>query len=301
MPAKWKDLLAGLPAAVEEAIATASRDAAEALNQAIRRIAQSPTVPDALGALVDSSGPFCAVASVLSLKDGHAQAIRSRGTAVSAAPFEIASAPALASLLETREPVAAAGTPEQLSLGLSQALAAPECRAYLFPVKVRQEVVAALAAAGAVEAGAVECLCEAASLKLEILLPPPSPPAPPPAPPPSTTAPSPVPATREPKRETSAWDNLSPETQRVHLQAQRFARVKVAELRLYCADAVRQGRSKSDLYGVLQADIDRLREEYQKDFAATPTMVDYLHLEILRTLAHDDDRLLGPNYPGPLI
>jgi hypothetical protein len=87
----------------------------------------------------------------------------------------------------------------------------------------------------------------------------------------------------------------------MHLQAQRFARVKVAELRLYHAEGVREGRAQSDLYGALQGEIDRLRGEFQKEFGATPTMVDYLHLEILRTLAHDDDRLLGANYPGSLF
>jgi hypothetical protein len=30
-------------------------------------------------------------------------------------------------------------------------------------------------------------------------------------------------------------------------------------------------------------------------------MVDYLHLEILRSLARDDDRLLGQSYPGPMV
>jgi hypothetical protein len=293
MPAKWKDLVAGLPAAIEDATEIASREAAEALNQAIRRIAISSTVSDALGALVDSTAAFCGAATVLSLQDGHAQPVKSKGTALSSVPFEIASAPALASLLETREPVAAAATPAQLSLPLSQALAAPDGRAYLFPLKVRQEVVAALASAGTVQAGAIECLCEAASLKLEILLPPPPPPPAPPAPQ--------VKEVKEAKREPSAWDSLSPEIQRLHLQAQRFSRVKVAELRLYHADAVREGRAKSDLYGGLREEIDKLRGEYQKDFATTPTMVDYLHLEILRTLAHDDDRLLGANYPGPLI
>jgi hypothetical protein len=295
MPAKWKDLVAGLPAAIEDATETASREAAEALNQAIRRIAQSSTVSDALGALVDSTAAFCGAATVLSLQDGHAQPIKSKGTALSSVPFEIAGAPALASLLDTKEPVAAAATPAQLSLPLAQALAAPDGRAYLFPLKVRQEVVAALASAGSVQAGAIECLCEAASLKLEILLPPPPPP-PPPAPP----APQ-VKEVKEAKRESSAWDSLSPEVQRLHLQAQRFSRVKVAEVRLYHAEAVREGRAKSDLYGGLREEIDNLRAEYQKDFATTPTMVDYLHLEILRTLAHDDDRLLGANYPGPLI
>jgi hypothetical protein len=29
-------------------------------------------------------------------------------------------------------------------------------------------------------------------------------------------------------------------------------------------------------------------------------MVDYLHLEIVRSLAHDDERLLGAGYPGPM-
>jgi hypothetical protein len=290
MPAKWKDLLAGLPASVEEAIETASRDTAEALNQAIRRIAQSPTVSDALAALVDSTPPFCAVATVLSLQDGHAQPVKSRGTAVTGMAFEIASAPALASMLETSEPMAAAASADQLSATLAEILGTPDTPAYLFPLKVRQKVVAALAAGGATQAGAVECLCEAASLKLEILLPPPPPP------PPVTAAPA-----QEAKREPSAWDKLSPELQRMHLQAQRFSRVKVAELRLYHADAVRNGRAKSDLYGALRADIDRIRDEYEKEFASTPTMVDYLHLEILRTLAHDDDRLLGADYPGPLF
>jgi hypothetical protein len=298
MPAKWKDLLAGLPAAVEEAVETASRDAAEALNQAIRRIAQSPTVSDALAALVDATPPFCDVAAVLSLNEGQAQAVRSKGTAVSSIPFEITTAPALATLLETKEPVAAAATPAQLSLALAQALAVPDSTAYLFPLKVRQGVVAALAAAGKVQAGAMECLCEAASLRLEILLPPAPPP---PQPPPAVQAPAPAPPEKETSREPSLWDSLSPESQRMHLQAQRFSRVKVAELRLYHAESVREGRAKSDIYGALRGEIDKLRGEYMKYFAATPTMVDYLHLELLRTLAHDDDRLLGANYPGPLI
>ena len=292
MPAKWKDLVAGFPSAVEEAIETASRDAAEALNQAVRRISQSPNVSDALAALVDSTPPFCATAAVLSLKDGHAQPVRLRGTTAAASQFEIAEAPALASMLQSKEMVAAAATTGELSAALEKTLGAPDGRAYLFPLKVRQEVVAALATAGGVKAGAVECLCEATSLKLEILLPPSPPPPPPPAP---VQAPP-----QEVKREPSAWDNLPADTQRMHLQAQRFARVKIAELRLYHAEAVREGRARSDLYGTLRSHLDPLREEYQKSFLGTPSMVDYLHLELLRTLAHDDDRLLGAEYPGPL-
>src|SRR5580698_4728968 len=209
MPAKWKDLLAGFPGAIEDAIDSAHRDAAEALNQATRRIAQSSNVSDALAALVDSTARFSAVATVLSLKDGHANMVRSRGTTLTGEPFAIATSPALVSLLETKEPVAAAASSSQLSPTLADTLNVPDGTAYLFPLKVRLEVVAALAAAGTVHAGAMECLCEAASMKLEILLPPPPPPAPPsqPAPPP--------PQVKEIKRESSAWDTLSPEAQRM--------------------------------------------------------------------------------------
>jgi hypothetical protein len=299
MPAKWKDLLAGLPALVEEAVEAAARDTAETLNQAIRRIAQASNVTDALTALVDSTPPLCSAAVILSLQDGQAEALRKRGTTGTELRFAIASAPALASLLETREPVTAAATPGEVSQPLldsfGEAIDGPEGRVYFFPLKVRKEVVIAMAAAGAVKLGALECLTEAASLKLEILLPPPHPP-PPPAPKPA------APDVQQSKKASSAWDSLPPEAQRVHLQAQRFARVKVAEIRLYQADAVRSGRTAADLYGVLQKQIDALREQFQKEFLANqPTMVDYLHLELSRTLAHDDERLLGPKYPGPLV
>jgi hypothetical protein len=30
-------------------------------------------------------------------------------------------------------------------------------------------------------------------------------------------------------------------------------------------------------------------------------MVDYLHLELIRTLANDDAELLGKDYPGPMV
>ena len=51
----------------------------------------------------------------------------------------------------------------------------------------------------------------------------------------------------------------------------------------------------------LRGRIDVARETFQKTFfAAAPTMVDYLHLELVRTLANDDPELLGKEYPGPM-
>jgi hypothetical protein len=78
--------------------------------------------------------------------------------------------------------------------------------------------------------------------------------------------------------------------------------VQVAEMRLYKSQAVKTGRIERDLYGALREDVDRARDAFRQDFlTASPTMVDYIHLELLRTLANDDVELLGPTYPGPLV
>ena len=86
-----------------------------------------------------------------------------------------------------------------------------------------------------------------------------------------------------------------------HLRAQRFARVKVAEIRLYHASQVRSGRVAEDLYGALKPQIDGAREAYREQFL-TPMhgLPDYVHLELIKTLANDDAALLGSTYPGPM-
>jgi hypothetical protein len=64
---------------------------------------------------------------------------------------------------------------------------------------------------------------------------------------------------------------------------------------------VHAGRSGSNLYGMLKEEIDSGREAFRREFIETcPSMVDYLHLELQRTLAKDDALALGPDYPGPL-
>jgi hypothetical protein len=86
------------------------------------------------------------------------------------------------------------------------------------------------------------------------------------------------------------------------VRAQRFARVRVAELRLYQSAEVKLGRAERNLYGALRAEIDAAREEFRREhLGGCPSMVDYVHLEIVRTLANDDDTLLGGEYPGPLV
>lgn len=93
----------------------------------------------------------------------------------------------------------------------------------------------------------------------------------------------------------------------VQAAAVRFARVKIAEIQLYHASAVKTGRGSRDLYGSLKPHIDEARAEFRELFlsnssktTAANETTDYLHAEMLHALAHDDATLLGPNYPGPL-
>lgn len=85
------------------------------------------------------------------------------------------------------------------------------------------------------------------------------------------------------------------------LSAQRFAKVKIAEIQLYQAPAVKAGRAARDLYGSLRPHIDAARQAFEERFLRPGhEIADYLHAELVRTLANDDATLLGPGYPGPL-
>lgn len=84
--------------------------------------------------------------------------------------------------------------------------------------------------------------------------------------------------------------------------AQRFAKVKVAEIQLYQAPAVKAGRVARDIYGSLKTEIDAARTAFREKFLTDGHgIADYLHLELVRALANDDATLLGPGYPGALV
>lgn len=98
------------------------------------------------------------------------------------------------------------------------------------------------------------------------------------------------------------WDDLTQEQRELHMRAQRFARVQVAEMRLYKDDAVKAGRRDSNIYLRLKGEVDEARERYQAQFLdGQPHMRDYLHGELVETLAIDNPQLMGPDYPGPLV
>jgi len=84
-----------------------------------------------------------------------------------------------------------------------------------------------------------------------------------------------------------------------HRKAHRFARVAVQDLLSYHKNKIEQARRNKNLYGVLKEDIEKTRENYRHRFGDTPARsFDYLHYELVMTLAGNDPEALGAQYPG---
>ncbi|MES1258028.1 MAG: hypothetical protein ABUS51_06345 [Acidobacteriota bacterium] len=290
-----------------EGAEAARRTTAEALNQALRRLRQAPSLTAALETLADASAPWARRAVVIAVEGNSARSRATRGLSDhEEIAFDLDAAGAVSAAVESKDPVVAVASPAELSPALAALLTegTEDRKAYLFPIAVRQNVVAMLLASGAVTPAPLELLCEAAGMKLEF----PVTPAPVPAASPElvqiapTSAPPASAAADAVPHAASRWEELSLQDQKLHLQAQRVARVRVAELRLYNAEQLRKGVFACDIYAALQTGIDGARAEFLQVFLSnSSTMVDYLHLEILRSLAHDDARLLGKDYPGPMV
>jgi len=267
----------------------ARRSQAEQLNLALRRLRDAGTEEQVLQHLAESCSQHASRVVVLVFENNKGRAVATKGvpeTHTSLA-FPLTDAPALVSAVETRDPVVAMASPAEISTALAAAFHTDSAdsepdKAYLFPIVARQSVVGILAVSGAAYPAPLELLCGTAAMRIEAL--------------------SPQTAGNPPVSEKASWEDLSQDEQRIHLQAQRMARVRVAEMRLYHEEALRQGTGARNIYSALKAPVDTARQAFLQTYlSASPTMVDYLHLEILKTLAHDDDRLLGRDYPGPMV
>ena len=315
-------------AAQEESAVRAARQAteetrratAEALNAAVRRIRQASTVTEAGTVLLEVATGYCGRVALLVHKDKCLAGWRAYGfdrdTCSSGSFAEswvrlevpVQSAPALAQAIETRDAVVSLNLPNHLSPELTQLLGlGPEEKVYVFPLCLRQTVVAILyadarGAPHGVQPAALELLCSVAEISIEALSSRPSAPARQKAgeaEPGSLQLPISRPATRPPPKD---WNELSPSERDMHLRAQRFARVLVADLQLYRTQEIREGKKMRNLYGRLKEEIDKTREVDQRKFGhSVAAGTDYFHVELLHTLAEDQEELLGPDYPGPMI
>jgi hypothetical protein len=270
----------------------------ESLNQVLRRLRNAGEA-DVFEILLRGAVANCAAqVVVLAFENNQARVVASHGIPAVENGLLLDEAPAILNAIESKDPVVALLSPTELSTELARVLSEvpgvePGRKVYLFPVVVRQLVVAMLVASGVQLSAPLELLSEAAGMRLESL---------------SASAVAhisepqaldiPASATSGPR----SWADLSPEDQKLHLKAQRMVRVRIAEIRLFQQNELQEGLRNSNIYGALQAQIDQSRDRFLQMFLSkSPTMVDYLHLEILHSLAHDDERLLGNNYPGPMV
>ena len=278
----------------------ARRETAEQLNQAARRMRQAGNTEELAVTLADAAARFADGAAVFRIDDETAQGMRIRGVVEeNAERFQVLRIPlpaaaALRGAVETHDPVTAAASASELSPEMMEMAGhAADARVTIFPLVGREKVAALLYCWGTVQTAGAELLAELAAAVWA-----------------ATEMRAAVPAqlvhiaaaAPEPERQRLTRDELSVEEQQVHLRAQRFARVRTAELRLRESQAVQTGRARRDIYGALRVAIDAARAEFHATFfTACPSMVDYLHMEIVRSLANDDTELLGKDYPGPLV
>jgi len=112
---------------------------------------------------------------------------------------------------------------------------------------------------------------------------------------PATTPPTRTPGPAPAAPPTPPARAVSPEDQKAHDDAKRFARLVVSEIKLYNEAKVTEGRKTKDIYERLKEDIERGRQMYHDRVpAAVRDATDYFYDELLRILAGGDPSALGP-------
>jgi hypothetical protein len=88
---------------------------------------------------------------------------------------------------------------------------------------------------------------------------------------------------------------VSPEEQKAHEDAKRFARLVVSEIKLYNEQKVLDGRRQKNIYEALKDDIERGRQMYSDRVPAqVRDATNYFYDELVRILAGGDASALGP-------
>lgn len=294
----WEALKQDYEAACARSARTARSQITDELNQSFRRLRQYQTEGEWVSAVLDAAARFVQQIAVFSLNNGVAVL---RGKYNLNLPeklsFPMASAAAFAGAIQAKDPVVAMRRPSEVTEALSAADSNE--RAHIFPITNGARVVALLFAADQeyMDVNALELIAGMASAVLErhsnvslhaqI------------APPLSGGETSSN--GRLSKMTLPAWADLDEDQRSLHIRAQRFSRVAVADMQLAHPEACRAGRERGDLYLLLKKEIDAARESYRRHFLTIPSMVDYFHLELVRTAAEGDELKLGAEYPGQLV
>jgi hypothetical protein len=291
---------AALASKIEEQRNIAHRDLADQLNQAARRLRSSDGRETWIGTLLEAASNFCGRAALFRVGAGQIKFEGGLGVGEDReAEFQPATAPAFANAIESKDTVVAVATRRELSDAVIDLFGGQEgAKVYLFPLVLRREAVGVLTAEAGdqainvsalelITALAVQSIIEEEEVSVQ-------------APPSDLVGITGInlPAPNIANTQVSL---LPKQDQEAHLRAQRFARTQVAQLLLYKVDKVRAGRAGKNLYATLKEEIDAGRESFRQQFMATcPSMVDYYHVELVGTLARNDNAVLGADYPGPL-
>jgi hypothetical protein len=280
-----------LSAEIQRVRGAVSAEVLSALNNAVRRLRQADSRDAWIRTLNETASSFCERSSFFP--------VTSRAFWVDGVETPLSSSPAIASAVESKDTVVAAATAGELSDGVLRVIGDAR-RVWLTPVLVRDKAVGILCAVPAKDSTDVSAIELLASLAAASVV----------SAPETTVESKPAELVRiagiaeaAPPAESvrPAWSDLARSEQGVHLRAQRFARTIVAQWLLDKTEAVERGRASSNLYDTLREEIDEGRDFFRRQFIETcPSMVDYLHLELVRTLARDDSAALGADYPGPL-
>jgi hypothetical protein len=298
----WEAIRREFDTACNRSAQAARSQTTHQLNQALRRLRTYDGEAEWTAAILDAVCQFAGQAAVLVLKDGalHLRAQRNLGLPEDFT-FAVSDAGAFATAIESKDPVIALRTTSEVTATLSSPDA--HARAHLIPVVNGNRVAAIVFAANHdyVDVNALELIACMASIvvqrqantALHIQI----------APAPQGASPdlAPKDAVRHAPKALPSWTDLSPGQRMLHMQAQRFSRVKVAEMQLARPEACHAGREQRNLYLFLKNEIDKAREVYGTQFMTTPSMVDYLHLELVQTAAGGDENKLGADYPGQLV
>ncbi len=266
----WR-LAAEFEAAAPGIALRARRESAQRFHRAVRRLmAAGPEWP---AALIDAIREFAAKTALFVVRGDVLAAWRE------AIEIPLDRAPAFRNAIESRDTVIALRTTAELSEEIAALGRAPRC--YLLPVVAGEWVAGVVYAEGEeMDVDALEAITAVAGAAVRLAV--------------AQPAGSPADSAAAGDDSPRAADHAAP-TEVV--KARNFARIRVAEMMLYCHEAVRSGRESRDLYSELQKEIDSAREAYADRFASTE---DFLHTELVETLARGDEGALGADYPGPL-
>jgi len=272
------------------ATATASsHELTAALNRAARRVLRAERQGEWTRAVLDAAGEFCERLALFTVQGERLKLELAPWAPSAEISVPLSDAPALAEAIATLEPVTTAWTPREVSLAVTVGLAPwTPLRVHLFPVPNGGKAAAVLLAEGNVDANGLELTATLAGAAWELRT--------------QRNASAPAASTVSVGLVQVAPVAAAAPDAEIHRRARRSASVRVAELQLYHAARVRDGRAAGKLYEVFQEEIDRDRVLFRQEFLGKgEAIADYYHEELVRTLAMGEASRLGEKYPGAMV